>query len=100
MNVDKIHLKLTAQLERAAGTGEAEVDCESKQSLGIILARLTKIYPETTAILGQTCQLELSQGALPPGLLVIRDSTVIPARLETTVSAGDRLTLMLMISGG
>lgn len=97
---NQILIELTGPLERAAGCSQVAIPYESSQTLGAVFARLLNEYPATKNALGDPGRYTATAGDLPPGLLVICDSVVLKARLETTVKAGDRLTLMPMISGG
>jgi hypothetical protein len=100
MTKNEIILELTGPLERAAGCSEVRILSESTQTLSSVLMCLLKDYPETKNILGESSRYIAMEGELPPGLLVIRDSVALQARLETRVEPGNRLTLMPMISGG
>lgn len=95
-----ILIELTGPLERAAGCSQVAIPCESSRTLGALFAWLLNEYPATKNVLGDSRRYTATEGELPPGLLVICDSVTLKARLETTVKAGDRLTLMPMISGG
>jgi len=99
-NTNQILIELTGTLERAAGCSQVSIPCESSQSLGSIFIRILDEYPATKSVLGDSSRYKSTEGELPPGLLVIRDSVAMKARLETAVNIGDRLTLMPMISGG
>lgn len=100
MSDREIIVELTGPLERAVGRTEVPVHCPGELRLGAILARLVEQHPETSPLLGDAAGFMRPDGEFPPGILVIRDSQTIPARLETPVAAGDRLTLMPLISGG
>lgn len=100
MSDREIILELTGPLERAAGRAEVALRCNGEQRLGVVLASLAALHPETAHLLGDVDRFSTATGELPPGILVIRDSQTIPARLETPIAAGDRLTLMPLISGG
>jgi molybdopterin converting factor small subunit len=65
-----------------------------------VFAWLLNQYPAAKNVLGDSSRYTATEGDLPPGLLVVCDSVSLKARLETAVEAGDRLTLMPMISGG
>lgn len=95
-----ILIELTGPLERAAGCSQVTVPCECSPTLGAVLAWLLHEYPATTNSLGSPGRYTADEGDLPSGLLVIRDSATLKARLETPIHAGERLTLMPMISGG
>lgn len=97
---NQILIELTGPLERAAGCAQVRIPCESSRTLGAVFAWLLNEYPATKNVLGDSNRYTQTEGDLPPGLLVISDSVVMKARLETAVKAGDRLTLMPMISGG
>lgn len=99
-NQNQILIELTGPLERAAGRSQVAIPCEASQTLGAVLAWLLNQYPATKNVLGESSRYAAPEGDLPPGLLVICDSVTLKARLETVVKAGDRLTLMPMISGG
>jgi molybdopterin converting factor small subunit len=100
MTKNEIILELTGPLERAAGCSEVRILSESAQTLSSVLMCLLTDYPQTKNVLGESSRYIVTEGELPPGLLVIRDSVALQARLETRVEPGDRLTLMPMISGG
>ncbi len=100
MDSDQIILELTGPLERAVGKTELCLPAAGNQMLGAVLAALITEYPAATSVLGEAGRYSAAEGDLPPGLLVVRDSAAIHARLETPVCAGERLTLMPMISGG
>jgi molybdopterin converting factor small subunit len=97
---NQILIELTGPLERAAGRSQVSIPCESSQTLGAVFAWLLNQYPAAKNVLGDSSRYMATEGDLPPGLLVICDSVSLKARLETAVKAGDRLTLMPMISGG
>lgn len=96
----RIILELTGPLERAVGCGEVVIDLNGDERLGEVVAQLVKEYPAAANIIANEAFFERAEGNLPPGLLVIRDGVAIAAKLETKISAGQRLTLMPMISGG
>jgi molybdopterin converting factor small subunit len=97
---NQILIELTGPLQRAAGCSEVVIPCESSRTLGAVCAWLLIEFPATKTVLGDSSRYAVTEGDLPPGLLVICDSVTLKARLETAVKAGDRLTLMPMISGG
>lgn len=97
---NQILIELTGPLERAAGRSQVAIPFESSRTLGAMFAWLLNEYPATKNVLGDSGRYTATEGDLPPGLLVICDSVTLKARLETVVKAGDRLTLMPMISGG
>jgi sulfur carrier protein ThiS len=93
-------LELTGPLERLVGTPVLELPVDSSSRLGAVLASLVDQHPDAAAHLSSSDSLRCSDGPLPPGFLVIRDGVAVPARLETPVRPGDRLTLLSFISGG
>ena len=99
-NQNQILIELTGPLERAAGRSQVAIPCDSSQTLGAVFAWLLNQYPAAKNVLGDSSRYTATEGDLPPGLLVVCDSVSLKARLETAVEAGDRLTLMPMISGG
>jgi molybdopterin converting factor small subunit len=96
---DTVTLELTGPLERLVGDGVVQLStCGGR--LGELLAALVEHCPDAQQHLSTATELRQGDGPLPPGFLVIRDGTTIPARLETRVNPGDRLTLLSIISGG
>ena len=95
-----VTLELTGPLERLVGQGVVALPLGDGRRLGEILAALVDRYPQAQGQLALADQLRLADGPLPAGLLVIRDAVALAARLETPVHAGDRLTLLSLISGG
>ena len=95
-----VTIELTGPLERIAGRREVAVPAAAEASLGRVIAELVRRHPDTAAYLADPEELERNEGGFPAGFLVIRDGQAIPPRLETPVAAGQRLTLMPMISGG
>ncbi len=100
MNATEIILELTGPLERAVGQSRVCLKDFPGSCLGDVLTELVRQQPAAASVLGSVDHLQAAVGTLPAGVLVIRDSRPIAARLETPIAAGDRLTLMLMISGG
>lgn len=100
MSQQEIILELTGPLQNAAACPLVSVSCDGNSTLGTVLLRFLHSCPSAAKVLGDLERYRPKTGALPPGLLVVRDSVAIPSRLETTVAGGDRLTLMPMISGG
>lgn len=96
---DTLTLELTGPLQRLVGEGVVQLPVCSGR-LGQVLAALVEHCPETQEHLSSAAELRHSNGPLPPGFLVIRDGATVPPRLETPVNAGDRLTLLSIISGG
>lgn len=96
----RVILELTGPLERAVGCGEVAIPISDACRLGQVLARLVQDYPAAAAVITDEAFAAQSDGNLPPGLLVIRDGVAIAAKLNTEITAGQRLTLMPMISGG
>lgn len=96
---DTVTLELTGPLERLVGEGVVQLPVSQRQ-LGEVLAALVEQCPETQEHLGSAAELRHCDGPLPPGFLVIRDGTTVPARLETPIDPGERLTLLSIISGG
>jgi molybdopterin converting factor small subunit len=95
-----VTLELTGPLERAVGRGEVVIDLNGVHRLGQLIGRLVQAYPAAANIIADESFFEQPSGNLPPGLLVIRDGVAIAAKLDTEIVAGQRLTLMPMISGG
>lgn len=100
MNTGTITIELSGPLERALSKTVVEVDSPASLTLGELFTRIGEQYPEARRFLGCEADPLPGEGPLPGGLLVIRDSAVLPSRLETTVNVGDQLALMPMISGG
>lgn len=95
-----VTLELTGPLERVVGASEVTIPAEADDRLGRVVGRLVQKYPDAAQYLADETFFQQSEGKFPPGFLVIRDGATIAARLETPVAAGDRLTLMPIISGG
>ena len=95
-----VTIELTGPLERIVGRREVAVPSDAEDSLGRVMAELVRHHPDTAAYLADPQELGRNDGGFPAGFLVIRDGQAIPPRLETPVAAGQRLTLMPMISGG
>lgn len=93
-------LELTGPLERLIGIGVVELPVAAGDSLGDVLAALVDRYPGAAAHLAAAAELRRGDGALPPGFLVVRDGAAVAARLDWSVTPGDRLTLLSLISGG
>ena len=93
-------LELTGPLARIVGCGEIQIPSDAHDRLGRVIGRLVRKHPDAAPFLAEASFLEQSEGAFPPGILVIRDGAAIAARLDTPVAPGERLTLMPMISGG
>jgi len=100
VNDKLIILELTGPLERAVGVTEVPLTCAEAETLGRILARLVEKHPAASRFVGEVDGLTSAAGGMPRGLLVVRDSVTLPPSLETAVAAGERLTLMPMLSGG
>lgn len=96
----ELTLELTGPLERVVGHSELTVPAAHDDRLGQVIGRLVRQHPDAASLLADSEYFEQSEGSFPPGFLVIRDGAAIEARLETPVAAGQRLTLMPMISGG
>lgn len=96
---DTITLELTGPLQRLVGEVAVQLSVGGGR-LGQVLAALVEHFPEAQEHLSSATELRQSNGPLPPGFLVIRDGATVPSRLETPVNAGDRLTLLSIISGG
>lgn len=96
----RVTLELTGPLQRAVGCGEVVIHLNGEHRLGQLVGRLVQEYPAAADIIAGESFFEQSEGNLPPGLLVIRDGVAIAAKLDTEIVAGQRLTLMPMISGG
>lgn len=95
-----VTLELTGPLERVVGCGEVTIPAEAEDRLGRVVGGLVRRYPDAATLLAKASFFDHREGSFPPGFLVIRDGAAIAARLETPVAAGERLTLMPMISGG
>ena len=100
MSQQEIILELTGPLQNAAGLRSISVPCHGLCNVGTVLTHLLQACPAAAKVLGDIERYRPQSGALPPGLLIVRDSAAIPSRLETTVASGERLTLLPMISGG
>lgn len=100
MSETEITLELTGPLARVVGQSEVSLPCEPDDRLGAVLVRLVSTFPAAEGILGSRTSLETAAGKLPPGLLVVRNAATVPSQLETPVAAGERITLLPMISGG
>lgn len=96
----ELTLELTGPLERAVGHSELTVSAAPNDRLGQVIGRLVRKHPDAASLLAEPTYFDQNEGSFPPGFLVIRDGAAIDARLETPVAAGQRLTLMPMISGG
>ena len=96
----RIVLELTGPLERAVGRDEVTIPWTGNGRLGDLLLRFCHDYPAAGEWLDGDGGLGRPDAAFPAGFLVIRDSAALPAKLDTPVVAGDRLTLMPLISGG
>jgi len=96
----RVTLELTGPLERAVGRGEVVIYLNGENRLGQLVGRLVQEYPAAADIIADESFFQKCEGNLPPGLLVIRDGVAIAAKLDTEIVAGQRLTLMPMISGG
>ena len=100
MSRSEITLELTGLLARAGSRNEVRFPAEGSLQIGDVLAQLVREFPVTAEILGSETRLTAEDGNLPSGLMIIRDGSVLPFRLETMVSPGDRLMVMPLISGG
>lgn len=96
---DTVLLELTGPLQRLVGQGEVQLSASGGR-LGELLAALVEHCPEAQEHLTSAAELRQASGPLPPGFLVVRDGTTVPARLETPVHPGEKLTLLSIISGG
>jgi len=95
-----VTLELTGPLERAVGCGEVVICLNGEKRLGQLFCRLVREYPAAADVIADEAFFEQTVGNLPAGLLVIQNGVAIAAKLDTEVVAGQRLTLMPMISGG
>ncbi len=100
MTDSEVILELTGPLERAVGAAEVTVPLESPPCLGRVISRLVRDHPAAGHYLGDIERFAAAEGDFPAGLLVIREGIALAARLETSVTPGERLTLMPLISGG
>jgi len=97
-----VTLELTGPLERTVGKCEVNVYVRDTAPLplGEVVGQFVREHPAAASLIADAAFFEQTQGCFPPGLLVIRNSVAIAAKIETTVAAGERLTLMPIISGG
>lgn len=96
---DRVTLELTGPLENLVGAPSLDLPI-GRGRIGDLLAELVERHPEARGHLAEPAELRRDDGSLPPGFLVIRDGAAVPARLESPIAAGERLTLLSMISGG
>jgi molybdopterin converting factor small subunit len=101
MNLNaSITLELTGPLERAVGRDEVVIAWSGDGRLGDLLRQFCRDYPAAAELLGGDAHWSSPDAAYPAGMLVIRDSAALAPKMETAIAAGDRLTLMPLISGG
>lgn len=93
-----IILELTGPLERVLGRATVTLDCPQEQPATRVFRQLLREYPELEPYLGRDDGSECFPW--PRGLLLVRDSQMLPPSPATRVHPGDRLTLVQMISGG
>lgn len=96
----RIVLELTGPLERAVGQEEVAIPWSGEGRLGDLLKQFCEAHPAASEWLDADGGLTRPDAEFPAGFLVIRDSAALSASLETSVTAGERLTLMPLISGG
>lgn len=95
-----IILELTGPLERAVGQDEVAIAWSGEGRLGDLLRQFCRAYPTAAELLGGDAHWAGDDAEYPAGILVIRDSAALAPKMETAIAAGDRLTLMPLISGG
>lgn len=95
-----IILELTGPLQRAVGHDEIAIAWSGEGRLGDLLHRFCRDYPAAAELLGGDAHWASADAAFPAGMLVVRDSAALAPKMETPIAAGDRLTLMPLISGG
>jgi hypothetical protein len=100
MNSSCLLLVLTGPLQTAIGRTEVSICCPEVCRLGEILTIFLQQYPEAIRVLGLQHVNGQSLQQIPPGLLVLKDNTLLPGKPDTEIRATGRLTLMPMISGG
>jgi hypothetical protein len=94
----QVTLEFSGPLQRAMQSGELTVQGSGPCTISTVLAALMHTQQAAVGALGVSP--ETVSDKLPPGLLVLRNRVLLPLRPETTVTPGERLTLMPMISGG
>lgn len=95
-----VTLELTGPLQRLVGDALVELSVGPASNLGVLLAALVDRFPAAADHLAPAGELRCGEGAMPVGFLLIRDGAAVPASLTTPVTAGERLTLLSVISGG
>ena len=93
----KLRVQYTGQLRTAAGRSEEELDFPEATTLPVLLSELAARLGDSAAP-----HLVTASGAVPCGLLVIRNDTAIPASSAGSIrlQAGDTITLLPPIAGG
>ena len=94
----QVTLEFSGPLQRAMQTRELTVTGSGACTLASILAALLVAQPRAAQALAVPADSVAT--TLPPGLLVLRNRVLLPLKPETSVTPGERLTLMPMISGG
>ncbi len=95
-----ITVELTGQLQHHLQHDQLTLDCSQAPTLAGALAALAVAAPTCVEILGKAITTPEQLTALPPGLLIMRQQTMLPRDPQTAVTDGDHLTLLPMISGG
>lgn len=94
----QVTLEFSGPLQRAMQFTELTVQGSGPCTISSVLAALLHSQPAAANALAASP--ETVSRTLPPGLLVLRNRTLLPLHPDTTVTPGERLTLMPMISGG
>jgi hypothetical protein len=93
-------IELTGPLRRVVGMDRLLLPACGIHNLGQLLRTLCETYPSA----GSWLPLQFDESgccqSLPPGLLIIRGSELLPGDPSHPISPGEQLTLMPMISGG
>lgn len=95
-----VTLELTGPLQRLVGDAPVELGVGPASNVGELLAALVDRFPAAAEHLATAEQLRRGEGTMPAGFLLIRGGAAVAASLTTPVTAGERLTLLSVISGG